>query len=266
MTAEDGFDSYSVPEGVTALLGDAVDPVQAGLKLRELAEATSGRGPELVDALASESDQLERSDPAIVGGLLRLLHMVLLTAGQTELRKLDVEQLRRIEVSLPDTAPNRHLLQHLYAMVQSESALAILVDSLRDHPPDQWIEAAQVLSPLMQHDDWPVQALYPEILDCLQSPTLASPVLDIASFLVRRSRVDRHPASERLPMLNELLGAVSGRLSRFEQDPRVLGDDVETVQAKLGEAVALAVSLCDTLALIGDESSIGKLNQTVELS
>ena len=33
----------------------------------------------------------------------------------------------------------------------------------------------------------------------------------------------------------------------------------------MGEAVALAVSLCDTVGLIGDEKSIGKLNQTIEL-
>ena len=66
-------------------------------------------------------------------------------------------------------------------------------------------------------------------------------------------------------MLNMLLGEVSGRLGSFEENPRAFGDDVDTVQSTLGEAVALAVSLCDALGLIGDESSIGKLNQTVDL-
>jgi hypothetical protein len=66
-------------------------------------------------------------------------------------------------------------------------------------------------------------------------------------------------------MLNRLLGEVVGRLSRFEEDPRAFGEDVPTVQATLAEAVALAVSLCDSLALIGDASSIGKLNQAIEL-
>lgn len=270
MTADDvksqeDFDSYSIQDAIASLLGDSVDPIQAGLKLRELSEAASERGPELVQCLAAGSDELAQSDPAIVGGLMRLVHMVLLKSGQQVIRDLDAQRLHDIESSLPEAAPNRHLLQHLYALMQSESSLAFLLQSLRDHPPQQWIEAAQVLSPLMQHDAWPVQSLYPVILDCLQSPTLASPVLDIASYLVRRNRVGRHPAAERLPMLNELLGAVSGRLSQFEQDPRVLGNDVQTVQTKLGEAVALAVSLCDTLALIGDDSSVGKLNQAVEL-
>ena len=66
-------------------------------------------------------------------------------------------------------------------------------------------------------------------------------------------------------MLNHLLGEVSGRLGSFEENPHAFGDDVETVHKMLGEAVALAVSLCDTVGLIGDESSIGKLNQTIDL-
>ncbi|MGB0596479.1 MAG: HEAT repeat domain-containing protein [Rubripirellula sp.] len=265
MTADEAFGSYSVKDGLSALLGGDVDPVQAGLKLRELAEGSTGHGQELVESLAAEANQLKQSDPAIVGGLLRLLHMVVLQSGPESIREVDPGQLHQIESSLPTKSPNHHLLQHLYAMIQSDQSLRLLAGSLRNRPPEEWIAAAQVLSPLMQRDDWPVEALYPEILDCLQSPSLASPVLDVASFLLRKSQVERHPAAERLPMLNELLGAVSGRLSQFEQDPRVLGDSVEVVQAKLGEAVALAVSLCDTLALIGDESSIGKLNQAIEL-
>ncbi|MEM1067422.1 MAG: HEAT repeat domain-containing protein [Planctomycetota bacterium] len=265
VTADQSYEDYSLPEGVAALLGDSVDPVQAGLKLRELSEASKERGTELLDSIETRSSQIVKSDPAILGGMLRLLHMTLLASGQESVRGVNPEKLRSIEEALPSNTPNRHLLQHLYAMIRTDLSLEMLVSSLHSHPPDQWIAAAQVLTPLMQHDDWPVDAVYPKILDCLQSPTLASPVLDVASFLCRKSRVSQHPAIDRLPMLNELLGAVSGRLSQFEVDPRVLGDDVETVQAKLGEAVALAVSLCDTLALIGDPSSIGKLNQTLEL-
>lgn len=265
MTDNDAFEDSSLVDRVDELLGDSVDPVAAGWKLRELAETASCRGAELIDVLADFSESLKKSDPAIVGGLLRLIHMVVLEVGQEELEAIPVESLAKVDRSLPANAVNRHLVQHLYAMIRSDQSLPLLVQSLRQSPPDQWIAAAQVLSPLMQHDDWPIESLYPEILDCLQSPALASPILDVASFLVRKSRVDQHPAADRLPMLNELLGAVSGRLAQFEQDPRVLGDDVETVQSRLGEAVALAVSLCDTVGLIGDQSSIGKLNQAVEL-
>ena len=40
------------------------------------------------------------------------------------------------------------------------------------------MEAGQVLSPLMQHDDWPIEAMYPEILSCLAHPSLAATLLD----------------------------------------------------------------------------------------
>ncbi len=66
-------------------------------------------------------------------------------------------------------------------------------------------------------------------------------------------------------MMNGLLGEVGGRLGKFEENPHTFGDDVDTVHRMLGEAVALAVSLCDTLGLIGDQSSIGKLNQIADL-
>jgi hypothetical protein len=122
-----------------------------------------------------------------------------------------------------------------------------------------------MLSPLMQHDDWSVDAVFPEILDCLASPSLAASLLDLANYLFRNGRVQTHPAAAMVDSLNQLLGEVATRLGFFEENPRSFGDDVETVQRRLGEAVALAVSLCDAIGLIGDESSIGKLNQTVQL-
>ena len=75
-------------------------------------------------------------------------------------------------------------------------------------------------------------------------PFWTSPATSIA-----KARVTSHPAAERLALLNHLQGGVVSRLSLFEENPRSFGDDVDTVQARLGEAVALAVSLCDTLGL-----------------
>lgn len=252
-------------EKLTALLGEAADPVAAGWRLRELAEASIGHGCQLVSDVAASADAIRESDPAILGGLLRVLHNSLLHGGAETISTVDVAALQAIEAALPKQTPNRHLLLHLLAMIRSESSLLVLVALLRDAPPQKWMEAAQVLSPLMQRDHWPVEAFFPAALDCLQHATLASPILDLANFIYRRRDVKPHPAADRLPMLNVLLGEVSGRLAAFEENPRTFGTDVETAQATLGEAVALAVSLCDTVGLIGDESSIGKLNQTVDL-
>lgn len=252
-------------ETLSELLGSSADPVAAGWRLRGLAEAAIGQGNALVEELAKRSDQIQESDPAIVGGLLRVVHTALLQSGKDSARSVQPDSLAVIESALPDEAPNRHLLLQLYAINGTTEALDRLLSSMMAAPPKTWVEAAQVISPLMQYDDWPVTAVYPRGLSCLQHPTLASPLLDLANYMFRENRTDVHPAIERLPMLNQLLGEVSGRLNSFEENPHVFGDDVETVQARLSEAVALAVSLCDAVGLIGHSSSVGKLHQAVEL-
>ena len=252
-------------EKLEPLLGPSADPVAAGWQLRQLAESVDGQGTVLVEELASQSDLLSASDPAILGGVLRVLHTTVLRAGPEAVSEVNPDHLQRIVEVLPSKTTNRFLILQLLAMIRSDDALSKLVHLLGEIPPGHWMEAAQVLSPLMQRSDWSIDVVYPALLDSLQHAALASPVLDLANYLFREGCVDTHPAIDRLPMLNHLLGEVSSRLSLFEENPRSFGDDVETVQATLGEAVALAVSLCDTVGLIGDEKSIGKLNQTIEL-
>ena len=247
------------------LLAPEPDPVAAGWQLRELAETSIDRGPELLDELARHSSLISSADPAIVGGCLRVLHNVTLAAGGTIAQDLNLPALGELESQLSLAVPNRHLLLQLMAIIRSEASLKMLVGRLIETSPSDWIEAAQVLSPLMQHDDWPVSAVYPQCLEALQHPSLASPLLDLANYLFRQGRIDVHPASGRVAVLNSLLGEVTQRLARFEEDPRAFGDDVDTVQNRLGEAVSLAVSLCDCVGLLGDESSIAKLHQTIEL-
>ena len=150
-------------EALNPLLGDSADPVAAGWQLRQLAESASGHGGQLVHELSERANRLGGSDPAIVGGLLRVVHTVLLDSGGDWARRVSPGQLRAIEASLPPQAPNRHLILQLYAMIRSEESLQILADSLETAPPSDWVQAAQVLSPLMQHDDWPVDAFYPQI-------------------------------------------------------------------------------------------------------
>lgn len=250
---------------IEALLTPDADPVAAGWQLRELAESAVDRGPELVQELAAQAAGIATADPAVVGGILRAIHHVTLLSGGQIGADLDLESLRTVEASLPDQVGNRHLMLQLMAIMRTESALRLLVQRLVDNPPNAWIEVGQILSPLMQHDDWPVSAVYPRLLDGIQHASLASPVLDLANYLFRKGRIDTHPAAERGAALDALLGEVTHRLAQFEENPRSFGEDVDTVQTRLGEAVALAVSLCDSVGLLGDESAIAKLNRTVEL-
>tara|TARA_R110002049_G_scaffold4601_5_gene32400 strand:+ start:564839 stop:566380 length:1542 start_codon:yes stop_codon:yes gene_type:complete len=258
----DPLDNLSI---LDALLGPEADPVTAGYRLRELAEGPSESGPAIIARLHQNQGVVGRSDPAILGGLLRVIHTLVLRDADRSLPVIDPFVVCQVESSLPAETPNRHLLLHLLAMNQSEESLRALVQRLHVDPPKKWLDAAQVLSPMMQRDNWPIHAVFPELLLCLQYPSLAAPLLDLANFLVRTGRVDEHPAVEQIDALNHLLGEVSNRLAKFEENPKSFGDEVEVVQATLSEAVALAVSLCDAVALIGDESSISKLNQTVEL-
>jgi len=274
---------------IDLLLIPDVDPVQAGLALKQLAEDTSISGETLVSRLVGctgdlaehgqadyrtpergdTENRLSEADPAVIGGLLRLIHVRVLrglAAGDPDaLRGLQPEWLVRIIRQSSPQVANRHLLMQLLAMMRTPSSLESLVGVLIDLPPRGWMAAGQILSPLMQHDDWPIDHVFPNLLDCLSEPSLAAPILDLAGHLVRSGRVPSHPASDRIASLNALLGQVGDRLGRFEEDPRSFGDDVEQVQAILGEAVALAVSLCDAVGLIGDESSIAALNKAAEL-
>ena len=248
-----------------ALLSSDADPVAAGWQLRELSEAAIDKGNELLAELAKQSESIAEADPAVVGAILRVVHHVTLSAGGQIGKDLELASLAKVESAMPPSVPNRHLLLQLMAMLRTDESLRLLVDRLIDSPPKQWVEAGQVLSPLMQNDDWSITAVYPKLLDALQHPSLASPLLDLANYLFRKGRIDQHPASGRTSMVNTLLGEVTNRLSSFEENPHVFGDDVPTVQDRLGEAVALAVSLCDTAGQLGEESSIAKLYQTVEL-
>ncbi|NND96936.1 MAG: HEAT repeat domain-containing protein, partial [Pirellulaceae bacterium] len=256
-------------QDLTPLLGESADPVAAGYHLHELADGGPANGLALLLQLGDQLDAVRKSDPAILGGILHLVHTLILRASGDEvastLQSIDPALILQIEMALPEQTPNRHLLLHLLAMIRSQISLEILLAILMDRPPKQWVQAAQVLSPLMQHKDWPIDTVFPESLQCLIHPSLAAPLLDLANYLTRQQRVDEHPAAEQLQALNHLLGEVSHRLGSFEENPRAFGTDVDTVQNTLGEAVALAVSLCDAVGLIGDPSSIGKLNQTVEL-
>ena len=260
----------SIQQTLSPLLGPGADPVAAGYGLRELAAGDGASALSILSQLSNSGEQLAGSDPAIVGALLRVVHTLLAESRSNSssdfIAEVTPEVVEQIDRELPPSTPNRHLLLHLLTLSPTRESLETLVRILIRNPPTDWIDAGQILSPLMQIDDWPIDAFYPDVFECLAEPALAASLLDLANFLFREGRVDQHPASSTRQALIELLGGVTSRLGFFEDNPRSFGDDVATVQRRLGEAVSLAVALCDALALIGDESAIGKLNQTVLLT
>ena len=74
-----------------------------------------------------------------------------------------------------------------------------------------------------------------------------------------------HPAASRVAELRGLLGNLVGQMSKIEEGS--LPPDVEPAKIAeiIGDSVALIVALCDALAIMKDEQSIGKLHQAMGL-
>ncbi len=250
---------------LNSLLGPNVDPVAAGIVLRQIGAAEPKHGLRLLAELAARPDELCVSDPAIIGALLRGIHILTLRDDPAALKAFDPELINDVEASLPESCTNRFLLLHLLALARTEASLSMLLNHLQLNPPTSWLEAGQVLSPLMQHRDWPINVVFPGLLGAIAHPSIASPAIDLANFVTRTKRVATHPALGHVDMLNRLLSAVTTKLERFERDPTTLGDDVVTVQDRLAQAVSLSVSVCDALGLIGNPSSLPRLEETMQL-
>ncbi|HMC12540.1 MAG TPA: HEAT repeat domain-containing protein, partial [Pirellulaceae bacterium] len=94
---------------------------------------------------------------------------------------------------------------------------------------------------------------------------LAAPILDLANFLMREKLVPQHPATEVAEELVSLLGELVQTLLRLEERPDQFGDSPQELSLRVARGVALAVSLCDALAFIGNKEATGKLYQALRV-
>jgi len=141
--------------------------------------------------------------------------------------------------------------------------LQLLSKLLIDDPPQSEQDIVQAFAPLFQRRSQHAAPLFPRLLDALSSPLLAAPVLDLANFLTREKIVEQHPARDRADELIALLGELAQSLSSLEEQPQARGDSPQELSRRVSQGVALAVSLCDALAQIGDRRAIGKLYQAL---
>jgi len=146
-----------------------------------------------------------------------------------------------------------------------KGALDLLAEQLIADPPADDEGVVQALAPLFQQRRGEAPALFPRLLAALAHPALAAPVLDLANFLCREKIAPRHPAAEHLPQLVALLGNLVQSLEMLEERPQEAGGSPQELSRRVNRGVALAVSLCDALALIGERQAIGKLRQTLAL-
>lgn len=168
----------------------------------------------------------------------------------------------------------------------SREELASLAGLLVDDPPQEEEDILLALTPLFQNPKLPVTALFPRLLDALSHPLLAAGVLDLANFVVRQKLVKEHPAAANSGQLVDLLGQLVGKLGTLtEQTPTAIGRPSQAVRQdglgspsnkedqqsivdlgrQVAQSISLAVSLCDALALLGEQHAIGKLHQALDL-
>src|SRR5205823_1868914 len=81
----------------------------------------------------------------------------------------------------------------------------------------------------------------------------------------RRKLVPEHPAAGISGQLIELLGQLVGTLGQLTEQAPSEGQSMADIGRQVSQSVSLAVSLCDALALIGDQGAVGKLYQALDL-
>ncbi len=166
---------------------------------------------------------------------------------------------------LGPTSRVRHQLLAVLATARGPAELAELSELLLNDPPSEQAAIAFSLSPLFQNTDYDAGALFPRLLDGLANQRAASSILDLANYVAREKIAAEHPAAHRLGRLKRLLSDLTHRLGRIEERGIEGDEPADELSGKVEQSVALAVSLCDALGLIGDSSAIGALNQALQL-
>jgi hypothetical protein len=175
---------------------------------------------------------------------------------------VSIESLYR---NLPSASRARGQLLAWLATGRSAAEVALFGGLLLEDPPQDDQDVVQALAPLFQKNRSQAADLFPRLLNGISSPALAAPILDLANFLTREKLVAGHPAADVAPELIELLGELVQTLLRLEERPEQFGDSAQEISRRVARGVALAVSLCDALALIGEKGAIGKLYQTLRV-
>lgn len=160
--------------------------------------------------------------------------------------------------------PRHHLLR-IFTAVRGNLELQAFAELIATDPPASPVDLAVALWPLFKARDYDPAWIFPRLLDGLVHPSATASVLDLANYLTRAGRVAEHPARQRSAGLIELLGAIVGRLGQLEGRPVAAGESREQLRDAVAEGVAMAVSLCDALALSGDRAAVGKLYQALAL-
>ena len=163
-----------------------------------------------------------------------------------------------------DWQTSQHVLS-LLSLQGDETALEILVELLVNSPPSESTAVDMVLGPLILAPPENTGILFPRLLDGLAHPSIAVAVLDMANYMTRQSLLDSHPARERVNQLETLLHGINHHLEQMQERSAEPEESLQQLHSTVANSIALAVSLCDAMALIGSDTSNSVLRLTCQL-
>ena len=188
--------------------------------------------------------------------------------ANSNLDTIDVtnEVTKLYDALAPVTEVPRQNLLSLLATLGGKKNLVFFCDLLLNDPPTGSAAATIPFLPLFREENSEgVGTLFPKLLDGLANPHLAPAILDLANFLVRTQRLASHPATERVGQLNALLDGLTTGLMNLQLEVEEQNESSDIAFQKYNDSIALVVSLCDALALIGNPESVTVLNRLFEL-
>ena len=221
----------------------------------------------LIEALHTHAEEL---DQALSAPQWQLLFAELLPwcerrrEGQKEAEI--PEKLAKFYRSTAGLNLPRYQLLTCLATLADGPALQQFVTLMQQDPPTDLSAATTPFLPLMRPQGASCRdVLFPALFDCLANPLLAPVVMDLANYCAREQPELPHPAADRVKKIIQLLGGVTRHLEDLQQRTGSF-EEVNQVSAEsVSHAIAMAISLCDALALIGDQAAIAALSHAMDL-
>ncbi len=246
---------------------DWLDEADSELPSSQFSTAIGKADESELEVLVDMLIQKELDDKQVAGKARKLLqHLAArLVAQSTPIIPAETLEQLFSRIASTDATAGGHTLQCLAAQGDPNS-LAKLAELLANEPPDDWQTVALATSPLWRQDE----AALNHFFECLEGstiqPSTLTVLLDLANHAVRTGKLTQHPWRERNADMSKLLSQVVVHLEKLQSNPSQYGATVQAVQKVLGDSIALTVSLCDTLGLIGLPENSKALEEALELS
>lgn len=176
-----------------------------------------------------------------------------------------IAAIRTLYDTAPATLNFRNLCLAWLARMGNSASWMVWVDLLVQSPPEFRTGIHLAFAPLLSRQELPQELFERLLVEGMAHPQVAGSALDLMNYQTRQAIRDEHPAASRAAELNRLLGSLVDRLERIEEGLAEPSQDVVRIQQAIADSVAMIVSLCDALALIGYRAAEGKLLRATEL-